>query len=312
MGFVSDALGKGGGGDAPQAPDYTRAAIATANANKYNTAGPYGSGTWAIRPGADPNNPQAGDWAQTTTLNPQEQGLYDQNVQNRGGVASATGSMLGDLGDRQTIADALYRKATQYMGQEFGDQERALETKLQNQGLAMGSEAYDNAMRNFQQTRGQAYEGAATNATINADTAQNNAVQRIAQMLQMGRENAPQTAGVGGGADLLGAQQAQYNANMDAYNAKEAGKDAGMGQAMGLGSMALKAFSVGGFSDRRLKSNIQHVGSKNGLNVYEYDIFGRRERGYMADEVESAHPSAVSLHSSGYKMVDYAALGGRP
>lgn len=311
MGFVSDAMGKGGS-KAPKAPDFTKAAIATANANKYNTSGPYGSGVWSLRPGADPNNPQAGDWTQTTTLNPQEQGLYNQNVQNRGGVASATGAMLGDLGDRQTIADALYRKATQYMGQEFGDQERALETKLQNQGLVMGSQAYDNAMRNFQQTRGQAYEGAASNAVINADTAQNNAVQRIAQMLAMGRENTPQTAGVGGGADILGAAQAQYGANMNAYNAKEAGKDAGIGSMLGLGQLGLSAYSAGLFSDRRLKSNIIEVGEQSGLKVYEYDIFGQRERGYMADEVAQLYPDAVHEDPSGYLKVDYDAIGGRP
>ena len=247
MGFVSDALGKGGS-KAPKAPDYTQTAIATANANKYNTSGPYGSGTWSLRPGANPNNPQAGDWTQTVALSQQEQGLYDQGVQNRQGVSQATGAMLGDLGDRQTIADALYRKSTQYMDQNFGDQERALETKLQNQGLVMGSQAYDNAMRNFQQTRGQAYEGAASNATINADTAQNNAVQRIAQMLTMGRENTPQTAGVGGGADLLGAAQAGYGAQMNQYNAEEASKDAGMGQMLGLGQLALSAYTGGVFS----------------------------------------------------------------
>lgn len=311
MGFVSDALGKGGS-KTPKAPDYTGAAIATANANKYNTAGPYGTGTWTIRKGADPKNPQAGDWTQTTVLNPQEQALYDQGVQNRGGVASATGAMLGDLGDRQTIADALYRKATQYMDQSFGDQERALETRLQNQGLALGSEAYDKAMRNFQQTRGQAYEGAATNATINADTAQNNAVQRIAQMLAMSRENVPQTSGVGGGADILGATQAQYGAELNRYNAKQAGKDAGFGNMMGLGNMALTAFNVGGFSDRRLKSNIRRVGERAGLPVYEYDIFGQRERGYMADEVAQLYPEAVHKDPSGYLKVDYDAIGGRP
>ena len=312
MGFVSDAMGKGGGSKAPKAPDFTQAAIATANANKYNTSGPYGSGTWALRPGADANNPQAGDWTQTVTLGQQEQGLYDQGVQNRQGAAQATGAMLGDLGDRQTIADALYRKSTQYMDQNFEDQERALETKLQNQGLVMGSQAYDGAMRNFQQTRGQAYEGAATNATINADTAQNNAVQRIAQMLAMGRENTPQTAGVGGGADLLGAAQAGYGAQMNQYNAKEAGKDAGMGQMLGLGNLGVAAYSAGMFSDRRLKSNILEVGEHGGLKVYEYDIFGQRERGYMADEVAQLYPEAVHKDPSGYLKVDYDAIGGRP
>lgn len=320
MGFVSDALGKGGS-KPPKTPDYTGAAIATANANKYNTAGPYGTSAWTLRPGADPRNSQAGDTTLTTTLNPQEQALYEAGVRNRQGVAQAGQAMLGDLGDRKSVADALYNRATQYLGQTFGDQERALETRLLNQGLTLGSEAYDRAMRNFMQTRNQAYEGAASSAVINADTAQNNAVQRIAQILAMSRENVPQNAGMGGGADLLGATQGQYNANLNRWNAREAQQDSGIGNLLQLGGLGVSAYNSGalgalgglfGLSDRRLKSNIKHVGERAGLRVYEYDIFGRRERGFMADEVQRVRPDAVHTHDSGYLMVDYGALGGRP
>lgn len=305
FGIVGDSLK--GKSKPPATPDYTGAALATANANKYNTAGPYGSSAWALRPGADPRNPQAGDTTLTTTLNPQEQALYEAGVLNRQGVANAGQAMLGDLGDRKSIADALYGRATQYMGQTFGDQERALETRLLNQGLTLGSEAYDRAMRNFMQTRNQAYEGAAANAVINADTAQNNAVQRIAQILAMSRENVPQNAGMGGGADLLGARQGQYSADLNRWNAQQAQKDQQNQQMMQMAAMAAMAMS-----DRRLKTNIKQVGERAGLAVYEYDIFGRRERGFMADEVQRVRPDAVHTHDSGYLMVDYGALGGRP
>jgi hypothetical protein len=305
LGIVGDSLK--GKPKPPKTPDYTGAAIASANANKYNTVGPYGSGTWTLRPGANPNNPQAGDTTMTTTLNPGEQALYDQGVLNRQGVAGATRGMLADLGDRKAVADALYGRATQYLGQQFGDQERELETRLVNQGLMRGSEAFDNAMRNFMQTRNQAFEGAASSAVINADTAQNNAVQRIAQMLAMGREITPQTAGMGGGADLLGAVGQQYQGDLGRWNAQQAQKDQQQQQLMQIAGTAAMFFS-----DRRLKSNINLVGVKSGLPVYEYDIEGRRERGYMADEVELVRPEAVHKHPSGYLMVDYGALGGRP
>ena len=62
-------------------------------------------------------------------------------------------------------------------------------------------------------------------------------------------------------------------------------------------------------SDRRLKSNILRVGTHPlGIGIYEYDIFGRRERGVMADEVEHVKPEAVNTHVFGIKMVNYAVL----
>lgn len=293
--------------DTPDPPDYKGAAIATANANKFDTSNPYGTGTWTLKPGADPNNPQAGDWTQTTTLSEGQQSLYDQSTTNKLAAALAGQQMVGDLGDRSSIADALYKRSTQYMDQNFGDQQAGLESQLQNQGLVQGSEAYDKAMRNFMQTRGQAYEGAASNAVINADSAQNNAVSRIAQLLAATKETNPGTAGMGGGADIAGATSQQFNADLskaNAENAQQAQETQGLLQA----GLAILPF----FSDRRLKSNIKFLGVKSGLPAYEYDIGGRRERGFMADEVARLYPAAVHEHPSGYLMVDYNMIGGRP
>lgn len=293
--------------DTPETPDYKGAAIATANSNKFDTANPYGTGTWTLKPGADPNNPQAGDWTQTSTLSEGQQSLYDQSTTNKLAAALAGQQMVGDLGDRSSIADALYKRSTQYMDQNFGDQQAGLENQLQNQGLVQGSEAYDKALRNFRQTRGQAYEGAASSAVINADAAQNNAVSRIAQLLAATKETAPASAGVGGGADISGAMGQQYNADLSTANAKNASA-----QSEQQGLMQAAAMAAMFFSDRRLKSNIKFLGVKAGLPAYEYDIGGRRERGFMADEVSCLYPAAVGKHSSGYLMVNYDMIGGRP
>jgi hypothetical protein len=62
-------------------------------------------------------------------------------------------------------------------------------------------------------------------------------------------------------------------------------------------------------SDQRLKSHIERVGTHPlGIGIYEYDIFDRRERGVMAQEVLTVKPDAVAMHPSGYLMVDYAAI----
>ena len=63
-------------------------------------------------------------------------------------------------------------------------------------------------------------------------------------------------------------------------------------------------------SDRRLKSEIVRIGkTAHGLDLYEYDIAGRRERGVMADEVERLMPAAVSVRADGYQRVDYDMIG---
>jgi hypothetical protein len=65
------------------------------------------------------------------------------------------------------------------------------------------------------------------------------------------------------------------------------------------------------FSDRRLKKNIEQVGTLNdGLPVYEYDYIwgGERQRGVMADEVEQLRPWALGPKQNGFATVNYGAL----
>lgn len=76
-----------------------------------------------------------------------------------------------------------------------------------------------------------------------------------------------------------------------------------LGAGSSLGSAAILA------SDRRLKTNIRKVGEAvDGLGWYEYDIFGSRTRGVMADEVERLRPWAMGPEINGYKSVAYGAL----
>lgn len=100
---------------------------------------------------------------------------------------------------------------------------------------------------------------------------------------------------------LYGQQMAGYNAQMGAIGAL-AGAAGAAGTAAG-----------GIWSDARLKSNVVYVGEHPiGVPAYEYDIFGRRERGVMAQDLLAVAPKAVSMHPSGFLQVDYEAIGGRP
>jgi hypothetical protein len=74
-----------------------------------------------------------------------------------------------------------------------------------------------------------------------------------------------------------------------------------------LGSLAGSAFA---FSDRRLKTDIDVVGSlMDETPVYSYRYIDDPEEvrriGLMAQDVEEETPEAVIEHPSGFKMVDY-------
>jgi hypothetical protein len=112
------------------------------------------------------------------------------------------------------------------------------------------------------------------------------------------------------------AQQGAYNQN--AYNQQVAQNNANTAGLFSLGGAALGVPSIGGmvggalgslFSDRRLKSNIVRIGTHPiGVGIYEYDIFGGRQVGVMAQELIEVMPEAVHQHPSGYMMVDYGRL----
>jgi hypothetical protein len=135
-------------------------------------------------------------------------------------------------------------------------------------------------------------------------------VNEISALLAGGQVAIPQFQGYSGvnvaPAPIFQAGQAQgdfaqrnYQNQVGAYNAQ-------MGMLGSLAGAAGTAFA----SDRRLKSNVVRVGTHPlGIGIYEYDIFGERQRGVMADEVEAVKPEAVTTHPiEGYKMVYYGLL----
>lgn len=82
----------------------------------------------------------------------------------------------------------------------------------------------------------------------------------------------------------------------------------------GIGSLLGGAASIAGlFSDERLKSDIETVGydeSGRRWTTWRYNWEDPRIRhfGVIAQEVAKAEPDAVSVHESGYLVVDYSKL----
>lgn len=117
---------------------------------------------------------------------------------------------------------------------------------------------------------------------------------------------------------LAGLQQQAYNTQQQQANAEAAGT----GQAAGAAAMA----AAYAFSDRRLKTDIERIGThKLGIGVYRWryvdvppddmDIehyhfaeWGEIAEGVMADEVRDVMPDAI-IRIGSYDAVDYEMLG---
>jgi hypothetical protein len=345
-------LGLGPAPSAPAAPDYSAAAQQTAQgnidaarlavaANRVNQYTPYGSLEYTMSGEDKYGNPM---WSATQKFSPEQQRLLDiQNQLSYGvGQLGTKGldyvrqqlenpfdvSQLPSLGinPSETYSDAIMRRLEPQMQQ---GRER-LEQQLANQGIQIGSEAYDRAIRNFDQRQNDLLLGAQTQglqAGLQARQQQlgelayrRNEPLNVLSALRTGSQvtsptyvNSAQQATTSG-PDLLGAAGMQYNAQMGDFNARQAAQ-ANLNQGLfGLGGAGIMAFS-----DPRTKENIKAVGVlENGLTLYSFeykDEFKEREFGghgvhvgVMADEVEQVYPYAVKTLDDGYKVVDYGLI----
>jgi hypothetical protein len=161
------------------------------------------------------------------------------------------------------------------------------------------------------QAQQQAYNQAMTNYNLPLNTL--SALRSGSQVQNPTFVNSAQQATTQG-ADILGANQMGYNAQMGNFNAQQAAQQGLNSGLMGLGG-TLGAAAI--MSDIRTKEHIKAIGwLPNGLPVYEYEYKPewKDEAGHgkfigvMAQEVEMVQPQAVITRPDGYKMVNYGAL----
>ena len=272
------SLGKS---DPPPPPDYAGAATATAAgnaeaariaamANRVNQVTPYGSLTYT------PSNPADKDsqWTATTSLSPTGQQLLDsQNAISLGlGQLGQTGlgyvqDTLNRPFDWSAVPQAPVNPGTTAqqaimarLQPQITQQNDAFAQQMANQGIAPGTQAYENAHRSLAQQQNDLLSQAALQG-INLDTtarqqgiqeqsfARNeplnmlNAVRSGAQVQNPTFQQVPQQATVAG-PNLLGAAQAQYGAQSDIYNAQQAQQGNLMNGLFSLGGNAI----LGGFN----------------------------------------------------------------
>ena len=270
-----------GKSSAPPAPDYTAAANATAAgnleaanattaANRTNQVTPYGNLTYTANPGTDPYGNTL--YTATQTLSPDQQGILNQQNQLNTGLLSTANqglayannvlskpgvdtSILPSYGidPGQSYTDAIMSRLDPQMKRE----NEMSDAQLANQGIAQGTEAYNNAKNLLQQGQNDrltsaTVQGMNTGLSANQQAFNQQAYNQMQPInvingLRTGSQvtnpsyaatpNQPYTAGP----DLLGAANAQYNAQVNATNANNAGSGNFLGGLMSLGGMALGA-----------------------------------------------------------------------
>jgi hypothetical protein len=270
----------------------------------------------------------------TTTLTPAQQQLLDLTNRTKANIgqigvdqSAKIGGLLGTNVNLDTATEGkIDRLGAARLDPQFARSEDALRTRLANQGVQPGSQAWNAEMTQFQQGKNDAFNqlyltGRGQGAQ-EALTERNQPINEIAALMsgsQVSQPNFTSTPNTSvGGVDYTGMVNNNFNALNDQYKTRVGNNNAAMGGMFGLagtlGSAGITAMKAAPtlmmFSDRRLKSDIVRVGTlKNGLPLYDYTIFGARQRGVMADDVEAVMPDAVSVHPSGFKLVDYARLG---
>jgi hypothetical protein len=265
----------GGGGGAPPPPDYTAAAKATAQgnleaarataaANRTNQITPYGNLTYTANPEKDAYGNTL--YTATQTLAPGQQDILNRQTQLSSGLLGtaqqgldyASGllakpgvdmSKLPSYGINpgETYSDAIMRRLQPQMAQ----QSQMNDAQLANQGIAQGTEAYNNAKRQLSQQQNDLLtsaqiQGMNTGLAANQQAFQQegynqlqpinviNALRTGSQVSGPSYVNTPNQANTAG-PDLLGATNAQYQNQLSAYNADQAGNAGLLGGLMNLG-----------------------------------------------------------------------------
>ena len=284
--------GKGGGGSAPAAPDPAATARAqglankeavyeSARVNQINSVNPQGSVTYSGEIGSP-------DRTQTTSLNPEAQRIFDAQQGVAGDLTNFANQYVprvadslsqpfntADLGaaptanpaERQRIEQGLMDRMDPY----FERDEAAMQSRLANQGIGLGSEAYSAASDDFNRAKNDArlgtiasagneyardfglesnaYNQQLSNALLNRTQGLNEVSALLQGSPSIGQPNAGQPAQyqVAPG-DIAGATAMKYQGDLNNYNQRVGQGNAGMGGLFSLGGAALGAgLMPGGF-----------------------------------------------------------------
>lgn len=284
---------------------------------KYNQSGTY---NWT-----DPYTGKSYDiprFTETTTLSPQQaatKGQTDAAEFNLGSLANRQSAFLGGYmakpfdGSNEATESRLMELGRKRLDPMFAERQKALDSKLANQGITIGSKAYDTAQRMGSEQENDAYNSLLLSgrgqAFSEAQATRNQPINEITALLSGSQVSMPQSQGFNQSpiptTDTAGLINKNYDQRMGIWQQQQQQKQGMLGGLFSLGSAFLGNPAL---SDRRLKTDIKRVGQlDNGLPVYAYRYIwgGPMQIGVMAQDVEITNPGAVVTRPDGVKMVDY-------
>lgn len=331
-------MGKSNNAPAPPDPKQTAAAststnVGTAVANAFlgNVNQNTPDGTLAYdKTGSyqwkDPYTGQTYDvptFTATQTLSPEQQAIKGQSDKaelNLATLANNQSAFLNDYmakpfsynsGEHEAWATGLY---DQLNNDKVAQDQESLRTRLANQGIKAGSEAYDREMRAFYDAQNNARNRFALdsyNTGFNTATAtRNQPINEITALLSGSQVSQPNFVNSNmptiPTTDVAGIINQDYQNRLAAYNQQQSRKDSLMGGLFGLGANLIT------LSDKNAKTDIEKIGKVDGHSVYRYRYKGSPDKhiGVMAQEVEKKRPDAVVTSAEGVKGVRYGQLFG--
>lgn len=305
-------------------------ALANAQLGNVNQYGPDGNVTYSIGGWTTFTDPTSGatyqipQYNQTTSLSAQQQAIKNQSDAaslNLGTIANEQTAFLRDYLNKPVD---LSNEATEARLMELGrkrldpviaQRDEDLRTRLANQGIKAGSDAYSRELNTASQANNDAYTSLLLNgrqqAVNEALTERNQPLNEIGALMSGSQVQMP-TFGAATNTtqlptvDYAGLVNTNYQNQLAAYQSSQAQKQGVLGGLFGLGAAGIMA------SDRRVKKDVKKVGKLMGHNLYEYRYTGKRDDGrkhvgVMAQEAEKKRPDAIR-EIGGVKHVDYGKL----
>jgi len=303
---------------AAQTQSNKETAVANANLNRIDQFTPQGNTTYQVTGTNADGTPK---YRQDTSFSPGEQQVYNTNLQARQNIgqigadqSQRIGGLLSTPFDINSAAqDQFSDIARKRLDPLWNQRMEAKKTELMNAGVTPGTDAYDRAMGNLDQSRNDAYNsmflqgrGQAVNEAMSQRNQPINEISALMSGSQVSNPAAPGFQPVGmANTDVAGIINNGYGQQMQYAKAQNDASNATMNGLFSLGGTAAQAAMM--WSDRRLKTNIQRIGrADNGLPIYSYRYVwgGPVQIGFMAQDVEKVRPDAVH-EFGGFKAVDY-------
>lgn len=265
-------------------------AIAQSRLNQVNEITPYGTSTYSPT-GQTVDGIQ--QYQREIKLSPEQQAILDQQNQISGQLYGLAGDQLGrvdeavsqpftydnvpaapeaDSDARQQTIDALYGQYSSRLDPRFQQEQESLETRLANQGIGVGTDAWSSAMDDFGRSKNDAYTSALNQAVTSGgaeqsrlfglqNAARQQGIQEQAYLRNLPLNEVSALMGASPGvtmpqfsptpqtginpADITGPTALQYQGQMNAYNQGIGSRNALMGGLFGLGGSVLGGLPYG-------------------------------------------------------------------